>query len=88
MTITGTNARWEFSPQYAKYQQGFAPAFYAKGSAVFASNPASADTITIDTVTYKFMTTPAAANDVKLGSNYIITCNNWNTIHIRITICM
>ena len=76
MTVTGTNAKWEFAPQYAKYQNGFAPASPAKANAVFLANPASAETITIGAVTYKFMTTPAAANDIQLGTNYIATLRN------------
>lgn len=40
----------------------------AVGKLAFAANPADGDTVTISSVVYRFKTTPAQANDIKLGS--------------------
>ena len=45
----------------------------ATGKIVFTAQPTANDTITIATVTYKFVSALAAANDVKLGTNLAAT---------------
>lgn len=40
----------------------------AAGSLAFAANPADGDTVTISSVVYRFKTTPAQANDIKIGA--------------------
>lgn len=40
----------------------------ATGSLAFTANPADGDTVTIGSVVYRFKTTPAQANDIKIGS--------------------
>ena len=40
----------------------------ATGKLVFAANPADGDTVTISSVVYRFKSTPAQANDIKIGS--------------------
>lgn len=44
--------------------QGTTPAVAATGTVTFTENPSDGNTLQIGSVTYKFMTTPAAANDV------------------------
>lgn len=41
----------------------------AKGGFTFSANPADGDTVTVGSVTYKFMDTLAAANDIKRGAD-------------------
>lgn len=45
----------------------------ATGSLAFTANPSDADTVTIANVTYRFKSTMAAANDVKIGANLAAT---------------
>lgn len=40
----------------------------ATGTLAFAANPADNDTVTVSSVVYRFKTTPAQANDIKLGA--------------------
>ena len=45
----------------------------AEGVLTFTANPSNNHTITIGNVTYKFATTPAAANDIKIGTDLATT---------------
>lgn len=45
----------------------------ATGKLAFTANPADGDTVTIGSVVYRFKTTPAQANDIKLGATVAAT---------------
>lgn len=54
-----------------------APAQYASGTLTSdATNVTANDTVTIDTTVYKFVATPAAAYDVKIGTDAATTLDN------------
>lgn len=56
--------------------QGTTPAVAATGTVTFTENPSDGDTLQIGSVTYKFMTTPAAANDVAIQETVYETAQN------------
>lgn len=56
--------------------QGTTPAVAATGTVTFTENPSDGDTLQIGTVTYKFMTSPAAANDVAIQATVYETAQN------------
>lgn len=56
--------------------QGTTPAVAATGTVTFTENPSDGDTLQIGSVTYKFMTTPAAANDVAIKGAVYETAQN------------
>lgn len=56
--------------------QGTTPAVAATGTVTFTENPSDGDTLQIGSVTYKFMTTPAAANDVAIKVTVYETAQN------------
>ena len=55
---------------------GTVAAVAATGTLTFGGNPADADTVTIASQTYRFKSTMAQANDVKLGANMAATLAN------------
>lgn len=56
--------------------QGTTPAVAATGTVTFTENPSDGDTLQIGAVTYKFMTSPAAANDVAIQATVYETAQN------------
>jgi hypothetical protein len=56
--------------------QGTTPAVAATGTVTFTENPSDGDTLQIGSVTYKFMTSPAAANDVAIQETVYETAQN------------
>lgn len=56
--------------------QGTTPAVAATGTVTFTENPSDGDTLQIGSVTYKFMITPAAANDVAIKGTVYETAQN------------
>lgn len=56
--------------------QGTTPAVAATGTVTFTENPSDGDTLQIGSVTYKFMTSPAAANDVAIQATVYETAQN------------
>lgn len=56
--------------------QGTTPAVAATGTVTFTENPSDGDTLQIGSVTYKFMTSPAAANDVAIKGTVYETAQN------------
>lgn len=56
--------------------QGTTPAVAATGTVTFTENPSDGDTLQIGSVTYKFMTSPAAANDVAIQETVYETAKN------------
>lgn len=56
--------------------QGTTPAVAATGTVTFTKNPSDDDTLQIGSVTYKFMTTPAAVNDVAIKGTVYETAHN------------
>lgn len=56
--------------------QGTTPAVAATGTVTFTENPSDGDTLQIGSVTYKFMTSPAAANDVAIQETVNETAQN------------
>lgn len=56
--------------------QGTTPAVAATGTVTFTENPSDGDTLQIGSVTYKFMTSPAAANDVAIKGTVDETAQN------------
>lgn len=49
----------------------------AEATLAFAANPTANDTLTVANVTYKFVSTLAAANDVKIGANLAATLTSF-----------
>jgi hypothetical protein len=76
MTVIATSASVWYALQYAKYQNGYTQALPAKGKVVFSGNPSDADTLTIDTVTYTFKTSPSAAGHILIGTTLDDTLSN------------
>lgn len=56
--------------------QGTTPAVAATGTVTFTENPSDGDTLQIGSVTYNFMTSPAAANDVAIQKTVYETAQN------------
>ena len=56
--------------------QGTTPAVAATGTVTFTENPSDGDMLQIGSVTYKFMTSPAAANDVAIQETVYETAQN------------
>lgn len=56
--------------------QGTTPAVAATGTVTFTENPSDGDTLQIGSVTYKFMTSPAAVNDVAIKGTVYETAQN------------
>lgn len=56
--------------------QGTTPAVAATGTVTFTGNPSDGDTLQIGSVTYKFMTSPAAVNDVAIQETVYKTAQN------------
>lgn len=56
--------------------QGTTPAVAATGTVTFTENPSDGDTLQIGSVTYKFMTSPAVANDVAIQETVYETAQN------------
>lgn len=57
-------------------EQGTTPAVAATGTVTFTKNPSDGDTLKIDSVTYIFRTSPAAANDVAIKGTVYETAQN------------
>lgn len=85
----GNNAYWRIAERIASSDvpagricaaaisgTGTTPAVAAKGTVTFSENPANGDTLQIGSTTYKFATTPAAANDVELQASVTETIAN------------
>ena len=85
----GANAYWRIADRIASSDvpagricaaaisgNGTTPAVAAKGTVTFSENPADGDTLQIGSTTYKFATTPAAANDVELQASVTETIQN------------
>lgn len=85
----GANAYWRIAERIASSDvpagricaaaisgTGTTPAVAAKGTVTFSENPADGDTLQIGSTTYKFATTPAAANDVELQASVTETIQN------------
>lgn len=85
----GNNAYWRIAERIASSDvpagricaaaisgTGTTPAVAAKGTVTFSENPADGDTLQIGSTTYKFATTPAAANDVELQASVTETIQN------------
>lgn len=56
--------------------QGTTPAVAATGTVTFTKNPADGDTLKIESKTYTFKTSPAAANDVAIKGTVYETAQN------------
>lgn len=85
----GNNAYWRIAERIASSDvpagricaaaisgTGTTPAVAAKGTVTFSENPANGDTLQIGSTTYKFATSPAAANDVELQASVTETIQN------------
>jgi len=68
MTITTQQGEFAVALQYGKYEDGQPEAIAAQAYATFSANPADSDTLTVNGIAYRFKTTPAAANDIAIGT--------------------
>lgn len=76
MTITAQNGEVAISPQYAKYEQGTVTPQKAYGRVTLNAIPSINDTVTIGAIVYRFVTSPAAADDVKIDATLLAIANN------------
>lgn len=76
MTITTQQGEFAVALQYGKYEDGAPAPQKAQASVVFLSQPSDADTLTITGIVYRFKTTPAAINDILIGTALADTLTN------------
>lgn len=76
MTITTQQGEFAIALQYGKYGDGQPDPITAQGTATFSTNPADADTLTLNGTAYRFKTTPAAVGDILIGTTLADTLAN------------
>jgi hypothetical protein len=76
MTITTQQGEFALAVQWGRFEDGFPHAIKAQAKVTFLSQPSDADTLTIDSIAYRFKTVPAAAGDVKIGATLADTLAN------------
>ena len=76
MTINAQGGSFWWALQYTKYDDNYPAGQPGMASVKFLAQPNDADTLTIGTILYQFKTTPAAANDVLIGTALEDTLRN------------